>query len=97
MNRVFGILGKVAAVALPSLGPLGSIASSVVGGLVKTHTSSAGLPGILQGLTVGVGGNFTTGFLSGSGVAFYLSNHDFRSGINEAIGAAFDAVKGVFF
>ena len=97
MNRVFGILGKVAQISAPAFGPLGSIASSVVGGLVKTHTSPVGLPGILQGLTVGLGGNFTAGFLSGFGAAFYLSNHDFRSGINEAIGAAFKVVKGVLF
>ena len=97
MKRIFGILGKVAQLALPSLGPVGAIASSVVGGLVKTHTSTAGLPGILSGLTVGVGGNFTAGFLSGVGVSLYLSNHDFRAGINEAFGAAFGALKGVIF
>ena len=92
MNRVFGILGKVAQVALPVFGPIGGIASSVVGGLTSAHY---GLPGLLSGLTVGLGGNFTGGFLSGFGVSLYVSNHDFRAGINEAVGAVLVSIKNV--
>lgn len=95
MKRIFGTLGRVALGVAPLFGPLGSIASSVAGGLLKVPVS--GLPGILTGLTVGVGGNFVVGFLAGFGLSFYLSNHEFRSGINEAIGAVLEAIKGVIF
>ena len=67
----------------------------MVGGLVKTHVSPAGLPGILTGLTVGVGGNFVVGFLCGFGVSLYVANHDFRAGINEAVGAVLVSIKDV--
>ena len=90
MKRIFGALGRVALGVAPLFGPLGSIASSVAGGLLKT--TGSGLPGILSGLTVGVGGNFTAGFLSGVGVSLYLSNHDFRAGIDEAIKAVIHAI-----
>ena len=95
MKRIFGTLGRVALGVAPLFGPLGSITSSVAGGLLKAPVS--GLPGILSGLTVGLGGNFTAGFLSGIGVSLYLSNHDFRAGINEAIGSVLEAIKGVIF
>ena len=98
MKRIFGILGKVAQVAAPIFGgPFGAIGASVLGSLMNTHTASNGIPGILSGVTFGLQGNFVGGFASGFVSSFYLSNSAFRSGINEAIGAAFEAVKGVIF
>ena len=82
----------MAQIAAPAFGPLGAIASRVIGGLVS---SSSGIPGLLQGVTFGFGGDFIGGFVTGFGCSFYVSNSGFRAGINEAIGSALEAVKNV--
>ena len=95
MKKIFGIFAKVAQVAAPIFGgPIGSIASSVIGGLTN---SRSGIPGLLSGVTFGFSGNFVGGLASGFIFSFYVNNGAFRAGINEAIGAAIAAVKGVIF